>query len=302
VPVADDEFSRMAEVADELGIDPTTVQPARRTEIPLPDDQRLSAIVWGVGPPELVFLHGGGQNAHTWDLVITRLGRPSVALDLPGHGHSSWRPDRDYRPWRNAPAVATALDHLAVRGRPVIGMSLGGLTAIALADTRPDLVERCVLLDITPGSGGVLRQLTREQLGTIALTRGPRTFDSVEEMVESAVRASPRRPASAVRRGVLHNAVRRGGRWTWRYDVRDQSDEARASDTETLWAALGQLRMPAMVVKGGESAVTTESDLHEVSRRLPGTRIEVVPGAGHAVQSDQPDALSRLIEDFAPRG
>jgi pimeloyl-ACP methyl ester carboxylesterase len=42
----------------------------------------------GVRPPELVFLHGGGQTAHTWDLVLTRLGRPVIAIDLPAHGQS----------------------------------------------------------------------------------------------------------------------------------------------------------------------------------------------------------------------
>lgn len=286
----------MAEVAAELGIDPAAVQPGRRIELP----GGLSALVWGTEPPELVFLHGGGQNAHTWDLVITRIGRPAVALDLPGHGRSSWRPDRDYGPWRNATAIAAALDHLDVRGRPVIGMSLGGLSTIALADTRPDLAAACVLVDITPGSGTTVRRLTDEQLGTIALTRGPRVFDSVEEMVSRAVQASPRRPAAAVRRGVVHNAVRRpDGTWTWRYDERDHG--ASSTDTATLWDALGRLRMPVLVVKGGESAVTTAEDLREVRRWLPEARIEIVPDAGHAVQSDQPDALSRLIEEFTAR-
>lgn len=290
-------FDWVTEVAHELGTDPATVQPVRRVELALSGGQRLSALVWGTRPAELVFLHGGGQNAHTWDLVVTRLGRPAVALDLPGHGRSSWRADRDYGPWRNATAIAAALDQLNVRGTPVVGMSLGGLSAVALADTRPDLVARCVLVDITPGAD--IRRLAADQLGTIALTRGPRTFDSVEEMIDRAVRASPRRPASAVRRGVLHNAVRRpDGTWTWRYDERDQDD---AADAVPLWEAVGRLRMPVLVVKGEASAVTTAADLGEVSRRLPTARIEIVPDAGHAVQSDQPDALSRLIEDFAPR-
>ena len=44
--------------------------------------------MWGDAEPELVFLHGGAQNAHTWDTVALALGRPLVAIDLPGHGHS----------------------------------------------------------------------------------------------------------------------------------------------------------------------------------------------------------------------
>ena len=46
----------------------------------------------------MVFLHGGGQNAHTWDTVILGLGLPALAVDLPGHGRSAWREDGDYGP------------------------------------------------------------------------------------------------------------------------------------------------------------------------------------------------------------
>ncbi len=60
----------------------------RRESVEVEPGRRLSALVWGDGEPELVFLHGGAQNAHTWDTVALALGRPLVALDLPGHGHS----------------------------------------------------------------------------------------------------------------------------------------------------------------------------------------------------------------------
>ena len=60
--------------------------------------RRLSALVWGEGPPELVLLHGGAQNAHTWDTVALALERPLLAIDLPGHGHSDWRDDHAYWP------------------------------------------------------------------------------------------------------------------------------------------------------------------------------------------------------------
>ncbi len=58
----------------------------------------ISALKWGDEPPEVVFLHGGGQNAHTWDTVILGLGVPALAIDLPGHGRSAWREDGDYGP------------------------------------------------------------------------------------------------------------------------------------------------------------------------------------------------------------
>ncbi len=62
----------------------------------------LSALRWGTAEPELVFLHGGAQNAHTWDTVALALNRPLLAIDLPGHGHSDWRSDHSYFPVENA--------------------------------------------------------------------------------------------------------------------------------------------------------------------------------------------------------
>src|SRR6476659_1743113 len=58
----------------------------------------ISALKFGDAVPRVVFLHGGGQNAHTWDTVIVGLGEPALALDLPGHGRSAWREDGDYGP------------------------------------------------------------------------------------------------------------------------------------------------------------------------------------------------------------
>jgi pimeloyl-ACP methyl ester carboxylesterase len=294
-----DEFSPLAEVAGELGLDRRFIPRVTRRFAEVDEGQELSFLAWGGAEPELVFLHGGGQNAHTWDLVALDLGRPAIAIDLPGHGHSSWRPDRDYGPVRNAAAVAAVVEQFAGHARGVVGMSLGGLTTIRLASTRPDLVRRAVLVDVTPGSAEAAQRMTSEQRGAVELTRGPQAFTSLEEMVEAAVRASPRRPASAVRRGVIHNARQLpDGTWTWRYDLRGSGPGASPPDFRPLWDDLGTLTMPVMLVKGGGSAFVTAADLAEVTRRLPSVRTEIVAGAGHAVQSDQPAALSDLIRDF----
>ena len=53
-----------------------------------------------------------------------------------------------------------------------------------------------------------------------------------------------------------------------------------------------------MLVQGGLSKYVHDEDIVEMRRRLPSLRVEVVPGAGHAVQSDRPLDLKRLIEDF----
>src|SRR5262249_32001254 len=81
---------------------------------------------WAEADPELVLVHGGAQNAHTWDTVALALDRPLVAVDLPGHGHSDWREDRRYWPADNAEELARVLPVLAPSPRLVVGMSLGG--------------------------------------------------------------------------------------------------------------------------------------------------------------------------------
>src|SRR5215470_13143881 len=119
----------MAEPAsyDEFGI-PWRGQPAvRRVSVPVtPDGRRLSALVWGDAPPELVFLHGGAQNAHTWDTVALALDRPLLAIDLPGHGHSDGGLGGALDPASNARDVAATIRALAPDAAAVVGMSLGG--------------------------------------------------------------------------------------------------------------------------------------------------------------------------------
>jgi len=287
----------------EFGLPPENAEQIGHTG-PLPPVERIdsgaiSALKWGTDSPQVIFLHGGGQNAHTWDLVALELDRPAIAIDLPGHGHSSWRDDRDYSPVRNAVAVATVIEQLAPHAAGVVGMSLGGATTIRLAATRPDLVRRAVLVDVTPGSARAATRMTREQRGATALIGGPRSFASLTEMTELAVRASPGRPASAVRRGVLHNARQLpDGTWTWRYDQLGTQAVTAQPQFESLWDDLAALTRPTLLVRGGDSAFVTAEDQAEAIRRLPAIRVEVVPGSGHAVQSDRPKALADLIREF----
>ncbi len=299
-----DEFGLLHENAAELGLAWTGRPAVARREVEVGPDQRLSMIAWGDGQPELVFLHGGGQNAHTWDSVALALGRPAVCVDLPGHGRSFRRPDRNYGPWRNAEALEVALPIVAPTALAVVGMSLGGATTIRLAAERPDLCRRAVIVDVTPQINDPSREMTTQERGTVALIGREPTYRSFHEMADAAVALSPLRPPSGVRRGVRHNAIRLpDGRWRWRYDLfgprgGGATDEGNWSDFTPLWDDVARIGVPTMFVRGAASRFNTDGDVAEMRRRLPSLRVEEVAGAGHAVQSDQPLELARLLEDF----
>ena len=83
-----DEFGLFHENAEEYGIVLDEPPVVHRRAVEVGPGRTMSALVWGNGPPRLVLLHGGAQNAHTWDTVALALRSPLVAIDLPGHGHS----------------------------------------------------------------------------------------------------------------------------------------------------------------------------------------------------------------------
>ena len=299
-----DEFALLHENASEWAIPFDRAPVVSRHRFDLRSEQSLSYLKWGEGTPELAFLHGGAQNAHTWDTVILALGRPAIAVDLPGHGHSDRRVDRNYGPWENARAVAELLEAVAMDSRALVGMSLGGATATRLAATRPDLVRRAVLVDVTPQINDPDRKLSTAERGTVSLIAGPPLYDTFEEMADAAVALSPFRAASGVRRGVRHNATRRAdGKWTWRYDLFGTTSSPGVVsdwvDFTPLWDDIDTISVPTLFVRGALSPFVLDEDIAEMQHRMSTLEVVEVEGAGHAVQSDRPLELASLIRAFA---
>lgn len=287
-----DEFALLSENAAQIG-----------ATGPLPHVERVdagpvSAVKWGDDAPEVVFLHGGGQNAHTWDTVILGLGLPALAIDLPGHGRSAWREDGDYGPKLNAETLRPVLRAWAPRPRLVVGMSLGGLTALRVAATEPALVPELVLVDVTPSAPERHEQMTQAQLGAVALVKGDRSFPSFEAMLDVTVAASPHRDRSSLRRGVFHNSKRLDdGTWTWRYDSFRKGD-----GFEGLWDDVGSITMPTTLVRGAKSFFVNDEDAAAFAKGAPGFRETiVVENAGHSVQGDQPQALVDILRGVLGR-
>ena len=283
-----DEFGLLQENAEQIGV--ATIPSVRRVE-----RDGISAIKWGDQAPEVVFLHGGGQNAHTWDTVIVGLGVPALAIDLPGHGRSAWREDGDYGPRLNAETLRPVLREWAPEPRLMVGMSLGGLTALRIAASEPALVPQLVLVDVTPSAPERHEQMTKAQMGTVALVQGDRTFPTFQAMLDVTVAAAPNRDRKSLRRGVFHNSKQLDdGSWTWRYDSFRKGPAS--SGFANLWDDVPAITMPTTLVRGANSYFVNDEDAEAFAKGAPGfQRTHIVADSGHSVQGDQPAALVEIL-------
>ena len=302
--VAYEEFSYFHENAQEYGI-PFKPPTVRREFVEVEPGRRLSVLVWGSAEPELVFLHGGAQNAHTWDTVGLALDVPMICIDLPGHGHSdgpsTTRATGPTDLFGNAQDVAEVIRKLAPNAKVVIGMSLGGMTTIALMHVAPELVRKAVLVDVTPG-------VNQEKSKAITnFINGPRTFPSFEELLARTIEHNPTRTEASLRRGILHNAIQQeDGSWVWRYRLHgDASVGEKMADKKpmegfaSMWDVLAKADMPILLVRGMRpQSVVDDADEEMFLETVADPTVVRVAEAGHSVQGDTPVELAEMIREF----
>ncbi len=300
-----DEFSFLPAQAADAGLSGTLPQGERLT-LSLPDGRILSALRWHQAAgdtPVVTFLHGAGLNAHTWDTTVIAAGVPALAIDLPGHGDSSWRDDAAYVGRVLAPDVAEAIATWTDRPQVLVGQSLGGLTAAAVAASRPDLVSRLIVVDITPGldpNAGAAQ--------IRAFFAGPTDWASRDELVDRALAfglgGGTREKAA---RGVYFNSrVRPDGRVEWKHHFAHLaaaapagSDAAPADDAvaavlgEAGWEDLAAVSAPLTLIRG-ERGFVTDDDADTFRRRVPAASVVTLSG-GHNLQEDAPASLGMEI-------
>lgn len=287
-----DEFGLFSENASEYGLPYPGPPAVRRVDVEVSPGRKVSSLIWGTSPPELVLVHGGAQNAHTWDTVALALDHPLLAIDLPGHGHSDGGLDGSLSVAGNGEDLATVIAALAPDAVGVVGMSLGGLSSIGLAAHAPELVRALVLVDVTPG-------VNPEKSAPItAFVDGPDSFANFDELLARTIEHNPTRTVSSLRRGILHNAVQReDGSWVWRY-ARFRVGERGRPEFGDLWGAVSGLTMPIMLVRGLAWSVVDDADVAELLRRQPTAKVVNVEGAGHSIQGDRPLELASILSDF----
>ncbi|HEX4217090.1 MAG TPA: alpha/beta hydrolase [Acidimicrobiales bacterium] len=298
-----DEFGLFHENVEEYGLTFAGPPVVRRVFVEVAAGRQLSALVWKDRDPELVLLHGGSQNAHSWDTLAIALDRPLVAIDLPGHGHSDGPGEQFQGHWSaqgDAADVAAAIRQLAPKANAVVGMSLGGLTTIALAVKAPHLVRKVVLVDILPG----IKSARAKHIADFV--NGPSSFASLDELLERTTRFNPSRSASSLRRGILHNAEQQpDGTWVWRWarhrirSSQASQPEAAAVRHDELWDTLSSITVPLLLARGMRpDSVLGDEDEQELRARLPSAQVIHVEHAGHSLQGDTPLELATLIQRF----
>ena len=259
------------------------------------DDVWLHVEAHGAGRP-LLLLHGFTGSAQTWRPFVGAWdGARTIAVDFLGHGRSDSPEEAPrYTMDRTVADLTTVLDRLSVPSAVVLGYSLGGRVALRLALSAPERVGALILESTSAGieTEGARRAriAADEALATRIEQEGMEAF--VRHWESLPLWASQRQltatAAQALRRQRLGNAPR---------GLANSLRGLGAGRQESLWAKLGRIDVPTLLLAGeldgGYRAIAAR-----MAEALPQSRLEVVPGAGHAVHLEQPLQFRERVGHF----
>ena len=250
----------------------------------------------GRGPP-LLLLHGFTGSAATWEPLQRALADAydAIAPSLLGHGRS----DAPRDPARYAMEECVAdlvalLDALGVGRAAVLGYSMGGRVALRLALAAPERVGALVLESASPGIADDAERAARlrddEALAGTIEREGVAAFvDRWERLPLFASQAAlPADVRDALRaRRLAGDATGLAG------SLRGMG----AGAVAPAWERLGEIAAPTLVLAGAldERYRTIAA---ATAQRIPGARLAVVEGAGHAVHLERPAEHARLVRAF----
>lgn len=259
---------------------------------------RLNFEEWGSGEP-LLLLHGFTGSASTWrDVSATWDGWRRIAVDLIGHGASDApASERRYAMDRCVADLVALLDEMDIARATVLGYSMGGRVALQLAAAAPARVAALVLEGASPGI-----ESTAERAARVASDRA--LADDIErDGIEAFVDRWERIPIFATQ-ARLPDDVRaqlRNQRLTNRPIGLANSLRGMGAGAQTsLWPELHGLTMTALLIAGADDAKYSEM-AQAVAARMAAASVHIVPGAGHAVHLERPDAFIDHVKEFLTR-
>lgn len=250
----------------------------------------------------ILLIHGIAGSSRTWEQVIPLLARDYsvVAPDLVGHGASA-KPSGDYSLGAQASALRDLLSILKIDRVTVVGQSFGGGVAMQFSYQYPEKCDRLVLV----GSGG----LGREVNWLLRLLATPGVEYVLPILFPSFVRD---RGNDII--GLLHRAGFRNARAVemWRAYASLTESEGRKAFVRTLRAVVdpgGQsvsamdrlylsARMPTLIIWGDRDNIIPVSHAHSAHDAILGSRLEIIPGAGHFPHVEEPLRFVEILSEF----
>lgn len=259
-------------------------------------DLNFHYLDWGTaGHKPMLLLHGGGQDAHSWDEFseVMRDRYHVYALDQRGHGDSDWSPDGEYRREDHLQDITGWVEHLGVGKFILIGLSMGGVNSLYYTLEHPDAVDGLVLVDIALGA------VTPERQNRPPFDPGAEAKDSLEDFVEAAHRFNPLRPIEQLRDRLSRRVKQRpDGKWVWKFDTRRRMDPEHPMlkvDPEERLAAYRKVQGPTLLVRGAQSDVVAPEVAVQVREAIPDCTLATVEKAGHTVPGDNPRGFYEAV-------
>lgn len=231
-----------------------------------------------------------------WDRMLPMLERRHrvIAVDLLGHGGSE-KPGSGYTPPNQALLVAEAMERLHVENAEVVGHSLGGSVAVALAQEDPRLVDRVVIVDMPPdnsyGGLGFIAGLAFQPVIGEALWRIKPDF-SIRDGLGVAFAPGYHVPDAFVEdvRRLTYTA----------YDDSPSGVDDFLSE-ESLDQRMKSTGKPLMVLMGAEEQIVDDPEraLAQYKRAVPEAQTHLIAGAGHSPNVEKPRETAQLVLRFA---
>ncbi|HWP67383.1 MAG TPA: alpha/beta hydrolase [Candidatus Limnocylindria bacterium] len=259
----------------------------------------LSCLVWGDdAAPSVLLVHGNGGHARWWDPLVPYLvpGWRLVVPDLRGHGESAWAEPPRYLLEDFARDLVAVADALAPGRIPLVGHSMGGRVAVAVAAERPERVAALAVLDsrFDPIDPAFAAKYRKTNVGK----REGRGYSTREDAI-AAFRFIPHEPDvdPRITAHLAAHAVceRRPGDWTFRFDRGVLSLEGDGAGD--LRERIPRIRCPVFVGAGSQSWVMPPREIEWVQSVLPQVETHVFPGAHHFLVRC-PERLGPVLRRF----
>jgi pimeloyl-ACP methyl ester carboxylesterase len=243
--------------------------------------------------PVVLFIHPWAGNMRVWDAVAPRFAvdHRVVLLDLPGHGKSA-KPRVAYDIELAAKAVAGLIAHLELQGVTLVGNSLGGGVALAVARDHPERLERLVLIDAL-GGGPVpgLFSFFIERFFTPPMFHG--VDDGLIELFADWIVFSRSTRWTDGFLSLMLSSRASGEGYAFSYAVATYLTSAVAYDA-TPW--LGRIVMPTHIVWGADDLVIWPGAGEHLRAHIPGATLSVLDDCGHMPEVECPDALLAVLQ------